>query len=1226
MFREIYRFELKYAFKRPYTYIYFGILFFLTLMIGLGSSGVFSTTRSDSLTLANSAGAVASILLGTSSNIFSILVSVLLISAMASGIQKDYQYNIHPLFFTKPISKGGYFFGRLLGGFTVAVFMFSGLLLGYWIGSLFGMGKPMMGEYKVMNYIQPFLVFTIPNILFLGVLFFSLTTFLRTTMAAYIVAIILMVIQIASSTITANIDNKMMAAILEPSGAQAFEMVTQYWSASEKNMNMIPLQGALLYNRMIWMGVSLLICAFSYMGFHFTQFLMPLNIFGRRSHSKPPIVHTDKTLDELPAVKQDFGKAAQWKQIWWLSIFEWKKMVTSFFYVIMCAMSIGILLLLVRFMDLMYEASTYKVTYKIVDNVEGSTLLFMLIFIIFYSGTTIWRDRETRMHELVGVTPVSNAGLFFSKIIAFSLAAMCMQLIAAVAGIIIQLYSGFYDIDLSQYVIMILRNAGVSVVFIAVALSFQVYSPNKFLGFFLTLIPIIILPIIFSLLEWGNSLVDFNGTGGSMPYSDMNKYGGTFTQWPFYRFYWFGISGILCLLALILYARGKENSIRARWNLSAHFNDRRFRSIMFLMLLIAMASGSFIYYQTRMLVDVTKPKDREKGLANLEKKFAKYKQLKQPRIVDVKLAVDIFPNDKTLHIAGTYVLKNKTFNPIDTLYFDYPGGKKNNFHITVFKPSTPFTVITEEKDYGILIMKLKKPIMPGDSIDFMFDMNYLPNGLFDRMRSPVVSNGTFINSSNLPTIGYNEASELSQNTARKEYGLAPKGRMAKVDDSAALMNNYISKDADWIRFETTLSTEEGQTAIAPGYLLKEWKKDGRHYFQYKMDSPILHFFSYLSARYEVKRDKWKDVNIEVFYHKGHEYNLDRMIKGIKKSLDYYTKNFGPYQHRQIRIIEFPRYSSFAQSFPNTIPYSESIGFITKVEEGEDDIDVPFYITAHEVAHQWWAHQVIGGAVQGSVLMSETMSQYAALMVMQQEYGKDAMKKFLKYEMDRYLMGRTAEWRGELPLMLCENQQYIHYNKGSVVMYALMDFLGEETLNGAIRAYLDKTKFSGPPYTNSIAFVEQIKAVTPDSLQYLVEDLFERITLYENYVKSLEYKRLPDSSYKVTLIVGSAKFYADSMGKQTKADVKDYMDIGIFGMKETKGVKKETVLTMQRVRMVKPEMTFEFIVPEKPESAGLDPYLKLIDRTPKNNTYKFGEKPETPDLKPGGGGLMFNFNL
>src|SRR5690606_21699741 len=123
--------------------------------------------------------------------------------------------------------------------------------------------------------------------------------------------------------------------------------------------------------------------------------------------------------------------------------------------------------------------------------------------------------------------------------------------------------------------------------------------------------------------------------------------------------------------------------------------------------------------------------------------------------------------------------------------------------------------------------------------------------------------------------------------------------------------------------------------------------------------------------------------------------VDRMIKSVKRSLDYFTTNFSPYQHRQVRIIEFPRYSSFAQSFPNTIPFSESIGFIAKVDGDEDKIDVPFYVTAHEVAHQWWAHQVIGGNVQGSVLMSETMSQYSALMVMEKEYGRQAMKKFLR---------------------------------------------------------------------------------------------------------------------------------------------------------------------------------------------------------------------------------------
>ena len=89
-----------------------------------------------------------------------------------------------------------------------------------------------------------------------------------------------------------------------------------------------------------------------------------------------------------------------------------------------------------------------------------------------------------------------------------------------------------------------------------------------------------------------------------------------------------------------------------------------------------------------------------------------------------------------------------------------------------------------------------------------------------------------------------------------------------------------------------------------------------------------------------------------------------MIDAVKKSLAYFTTNFGPYQHRQVRILEFPRYASFAQSFPNTIPYSESIGFIARVENDED-VDYPFYVTAHEVAHQWWAHQVIGGNVQGA---------------------------------------------------------------------------------------------------------------------------------------------------------------------------------------------------------------------------------------------------------------------
>ena len=122
-----------------------------------------------------------------------------------------------------------------------------------------------------------------------------------------------------------------------------------------------------------------------------------------------------------------------------------------------------------------------------------------------------------------------------------------------------------------------------------------------------------------------------------------------------------------------------------------------------------------------------------------------------------------------------------------------------------------------------------------------------------------------------------------------------------------------------------------------------------------------------------------------------------MVKATKASLDYYEENFSPYQFRQLRIMEFPRtYGSFAQSFANTVPFSETIGFIAKVDEDDTyGVDYPFSVTSHEVAHQWWAHQVIGADVRGSTLLSESMSEYSSLKVLEKERGKDQMRVFLK---------------------------------------------------------------------------------------------------------------------------------------------------------------------------------------------------------------------------------------
>eukprot|EP01031_Cornospumella_fuschlensis_P009398 gene9398-11543_t len=194
----------------------------------------------------------------------------------------------------------------------------------------------------------------------------------------------------------------------------------------------------------------------------------------------------------------------------------------------------------------------------------------------------------------------------------------------------------------------------------------------------------------------------------------------------------------------------------------------------------------------------------------------------------------------------------------------------------------------------------------------------------------------------------------------------------------------------------------------------------------------------------------------------------------------------------MRIMEFPKYSEFAQSFANTVPFSEGIGFIQKISDPEEDLDMPFYVTAHELGHQWWGHQVAEANVKGNAMLSETQAQYSALMVMKHAVKPELMQKFLKYELNSYLRGRSAERKKEQPLNMVEGQGYIHYRKGSVVMYALQDYIGEEKVDLALRNFLADWQYPGPvskfkrcPTSNDL--LKYIKAQTPDSLQNIITD-------------------------------------------------------------------------------------------------------------------------------------------
>jgi aminopeptidase N len=349
----------------------------------------------------------------------------------------------------------------------------------------------------------------------------------------------------------------------------------------------------------------------------------------------------------------------------------------------------------------------------------------------------------------------------------------------------------------------------------------------------------------------------------------------------------------------------------------------------------------------------------------------------------------------------------------------------------------------------------------------------------------------------------------------------------------------------------------------------------------------------------VERATHDGVKLEIYYNPEHAFALPSMLQASKDGLDYFGKNFSPYLYRQYRIIEFPRYQGFAQAFPNTIPYSEGIGFLYRKVDGDDKVDLAYFVTAHELAHQWWAHQVVGGDGQGSTMFSEGLAEYSALTVLEKRFGREVAQKFLRRELDGYLRGRGTERKKEVPLLYVENQPYIHYQKGSLVFYALRDYIGEEAMNTALRAFLERWALKGPPYPTARDLLAEFNRVTPDSLKSVLSDLFEKMTFFENKADSASATKRPDGSWSVHLVVRSKKLEGDSLGGTREVPIADYVDVGVFGA-HVAGQKLGAPLLVKKVRITQAVTTIDLIVDKEPQKAGIDPYNKLIDRTPEDN--------------------------
>lgn len=1193
MFRKIAGFELRYQLKSPVFWVVAVIFFLLT----------FGAATVDNIRIGGG-GSVhknAPFAIAQTHLILSIFYMFVTTAFVANVVVRDDETGFGPILRSTQIRKFDYLYGRFTGAFLAAAISFLVVPLAIFIGSFMPwVDRELLGPNNLEAYLFSYFALALPAIFLTSAIFFALATVTRSMMWTYVGVIAFMVIWIISRIALDRPEFATGTALWDPMGQSAYRLITKYWTATERNTVTPPLTGVLLFNRVFCLALASAFLAGAYWLFE----VKSAELSGAKK-TKAGVVEADAPPPSStgPLASPRYDRQAAWAQLVARTRLDMGQVFKSPAYFVLLFLGLANAMGALWFATDAgrYGGVIYPVTRVLLTPLMGSFGLIPMIIAIYYSGELVWRERERKTHEIIDATPVPDWAFVGPKTLAIALVLISTLLVSVLAAIISQLAHAYTHLELGKYLLWYVLPQSVDWVLLAVlAVFLQAISPHKFIGWGLMVI-YIVATITFGNLGFEHKLYTY-GAVTDTPFSDMNGQGKFWIGAWWLRLYWSACAVVLVVLSYGLWRRGTESRLWPRLKRLPLRMTGKAGLTLASALVVLTATGVFIFINTNVWNEYRTNIDNEKWQADYEKTLLPFENTPQPKIVSMLMEVDLYPGEPRVSTWGAYVIENRTGEPLKEIHVRF------DRDLTVKGLSIQGARSKKTYDkFNYRIFAFDTPMAPGERRKMSFTTERAQKGFPNSgAESRVVGNGTFLNNMEIaPILGMSRDGLLTDRAKRRKYGLPAERRMAKLGDVASMQFNGLRKDADWVSSDITVSTVADQTPIAPGYKVSDVVKGDRRVARFVTEAPILNFVSIQSARYKVSRETYKGVDLAVYYDAQHAWNIDRMRGAMKASLDYMSVEFSPYQFRQLRFQEFPDYAQFAQSYANTIPWSEGMFFISDYRK-PDKIDMVTYVGAHEIGHQWWAHQVIGADQQGSTMLSETLAQYSALMVMKRMYGESQIRKFLKFELDSYLRARGGDPLEEQPLYKVENQDYIHYRKGSLVMYRLQSEIGEAAVNRALRKLIAQYAFKGAPYATTLDFMAAIRAEAPADKQALITDLFEKITLYDIKTKTASVKKRADGRFDVAVTIDAKKMYADGKGKETPAALNETMDIGLFTAEPgKKDFKAGNVVLYERRPIRSGVQTLTFTVAKAPKFAGVDPYNTVIDRNGDDNTVKVG---------------------
>ena len=987
---------------------------------------------------------------------FLILVSILLafvVALFASSVllkDQDHQFDnvIGPLL-NRPL-----LVSRWLTIVVSSVLISICLILGMVLALLVADTEPhIVQPLNMADFAWPWLVVVLPNTLLLSALLITVTTRWRNAKLSYCCSLLLVALAgTALLVIKAPISGESLLstsgwtrffAMVDPFASSAFFEQTQFWLPQQKNQQWFELSGSMLLNR-LWV-VALTLLLFGYLWCQAKE--------SHRARSRPditatPAVTSAATLEKdvadwqhvLLAVKpapvsQEPSATRNWlssliRQVAFYSgqlLANWPIRILLLLWWGMAV--IGILMAAGIFSSDEFSGK-YMSSASLIRQAGEAFHLFAQALLVLVIAEIIWQERELKAVGLIFATPVPSSASYLAKLLSSLTIPLFMLLLMLGACLLYQLVLTdsaitWYLYAVSSYYFLLPALYQAVLIFLIQTQIAQKTAANKYLTMAVSAVVLISLSQLLDTLGKVSPLSQLNQFPDlTRNYSAFAGFAGSLEQFHLLALYW----GILAV-AIGLFTQ--------RWWLRqerlGHPSARASKaglSALSAFLLVA------TWLQWTLPAHLNSADDQLAAMADYEKSYRALSTLPHPEFSQTSVTLDMYPEQRLVNIQSRNQITNHSGQPIHSIL------------VTAKRPLQSISIetgrTTEQKSAVLWYtyhIELSQPMQPGTSLTFDYSLQMRSEAF--AVDPSIVENGMYFHQGEFePLLGYAAMLEIDSEHDRQQYGLAEK------------RSDLLAPITQKRRFSATLSTTSPQTALTSGELVRQWQQQGRSYYQYTMRQNIYPVVGYFSAEFHTHQFQADGIPVTLYYHPQHQPNVVEIAKAATFTMRYMQKHFGDYAYPSLRLIEVPLYHPFGgRASAGIVALNETL-FLQDYQDGAAINNVARN-TVHEVAHQWFGEKLTPKMAPGEKVLTESIAKAIEAKVLGQMYGEAMQASLMAYNFRRYQSGRAFTSKDEPSLLNLEQQEYIAYGKGPIVLHALQKHLGDDAYYQVLRSFIEQ---------------------------------------------------------------------------------------------------------------------------------------------------------------------------